>query len=89
MQVLDHGVEVEALELLGVVEILAHRIGQARVPVENLEVQLVRPPVTVGLGCAMHDRALARALVGLGVHVTLRACSALFSCGAYTRIISH
>ena len=28
MQVLDHGVQVEALELLGVVELLAHRIGQ-------------------------------------------------------------
>ena len=47
MQVLDHGVEVEALELLGVVERLAHRIGQVGVPMENLNVQRVRPPVAV------------------------------------------
>ena len=47
MKVLDHGIQVEALEFLGVVERLAHRIGQGRVLVENLEVQLVRPPVTV------------------------------------------
>ena len=63
MQILDHGVEVEALELLGVVELLAHRIGRRGVPMENLEVQLVRPPVAVavparkrafGLGDVIH-----------------------------------
>ena len=42
MQVLDHGVEVEGLELLGVVERLAHRIGQTGVPVETLKAQTVR-----------------------------------------------
>ena len=47
MQVLDHRVQVEALELLGVVERLAHRIGAGRMLVEALEAQLVRPPVTV------------------------------------------
>ncbi len=47
MQVLDHGIQVEALEFPGVVERLAHRIGQAGVLVENLKVQLARPPVTV------------------------------------------
>ena len=46
MQVLDHGIEVEAFEFLGVVERLAHRIGQGGVLVET-EVQLVRPPVAV------------------------------------------
>ncbi len=47
MQVLDHGVEVEGLELLGVVERLAHRIGQGGVPVKNRNIQRVRPPVAV------------------------------------------
>src|SRR5882672_20486 len=60
IEVLDHGIEVEALEFLGVVERLAHRIGQRGVLVENLKVQLVRPPVTVRV-CAgsARDRALA------------------------------
>ena len=40
VQVLDHRIEVEALEFLGVVERLAHRIGQGGVLVENLKVQL-------------------------------------------------
>jgi hypothetical protein len=40
-------VEVEALELLCVVEVLAQRIGQGRMLVENLQVQLIRPPVPV------------------------------------------
>ena len=60
MEVLDHGVEVEALEFLGVVERLAHRIGQGGVLVENLKVQLVRPPVTIRVCAApARDRALA------------------------------
>ena len=73
MKVLDHGIEVEAFEFLGVVERLAHRIGQGGVLVENLKVQLVRPPVAVGV----HDRALAGAggQCGFVVHVSsLRMC---------------
>ncbi len=73
MQVLDHGVEVEALELLGVVERLAHRIGQAGLLVQDLNVQLVRPPVTVGPGSGrVHHRALARALFSLSRPCFLR-----------------
>src|SRR5262249_30820959 len=71
----DHSIEVEGLEFLGVVERRTHRIRQRGVPMENLKVQLVRPPVTVGLS-DVHHRAFARALVGFGVHSTLRACSA-------------
>src|SRR5271169_1976452 len=75
MQVLDHGIQIEALEFLGVVERLAHRIGLGRVLVENLQIQLVRPPVTV----RVHDRALACALViSLCVHFSLRSCSVIF-----------
>ena len=69
MQVLDHGIEVEGLELLGVVEILAHRIGQGGVPMEHLDVQRVRPPVAVPVSAGARERAFARALVvSLCVH---------------------
>src|SRR4029077_220051 len=75
---LQRGV-VELLELLGIVEVLPHWIGLARVLAENPEVQLVRPPVAVrphsNICGAVHDRALARCLVSLCVHVSLRSCS--------------
>src|SRR4029077_10699507 len=71
--------EVELLELLGVVEVLPHGIGLERVLAENPEVQLVRPPVAVrphsNICGAVHNRALARSLVGLCVHVSLGSCS--------------
>ena len=46
-EVLLHGGQVEALELRGVVEIRAHRIGRSRALGEHLQVELVRPPVPV------------------------------------------
>src|SRR5262249_31337982 len=46
-EVLLHGREIEALELLSVVEVLAHRIGHGRMLVKDVEPELVRPPVTV------------------------------------------
>src|ERR1700694_3391813 len=58
MKVLDHGIQVEALELLGVVERLAHGIGQGRVLVENPQVQLIGPPVLIRHG--PNRRALVR-----------------------------
>ena len=42
--------DVKFLELLRVVEILAHRIGDGSVRVENREIQLIRPPVLVRPG---------------------------------------
>src|ERR1700745_3601192 len=36
VQILDHGIQIEALEFLGVVELLTHRIGQSGVLMENL-----------------------------------------------------
>src|SRR5207237_10594219 len=60
MEVLDHGIEVEAFEFPSVVERLPHRIGQAGMLVENLKVQLVRPPVTVrACAASARKRALA------------------------------
>src|ERR1700704_5360518 len=50
MQVLDHGVYIEALELLSVVERPSHRIGQGRVLVQNPQVELVRPPAGIRRG---------------------------------------
>ncbi|MNC20071.1 hypothetical protein D3C75_680140 [compost metagenome] len=58
-QVLLEGLEVEALERLGVVEVRVHRIGLGRMLVENPQVELVRPPVTVGgaATCGLMERA--------------------------------
>jgi len=50
LQVGDHGVEVQALEGLGVVEVGAHRVGQRRVLVQRPQVQLLGPPVAVAAG---------------------------------------
>ena len=61
------GFEVEALEFLCVVEVLAHGIGQGMVLAEYPQVQLVGPPVLIcsasyGLVLSVHDRALACAV---------------------------
>src|SRR5262249_38646911 len=42
--------DVEGPELFCVVEVLAHRVGPGRLLVENLQVQLIRPPVPVRPG---------------------------------------
>ncbi len=59
-KVLLHGAEIEALELLGVAEALAHGIGQGGMLAQDVERQLVRPPLTVRRAAAggMIDRAL-------------------------------
>ena len=59
-EILLQGREVEALELLGVVEVLAHRIGLGGVLVQEVQPQLVRPPVTVRRAAA--GRVVERAL---------------------------
>ena len=66
---------VELLERRGVVEPLAHGIGECRVLVQNPEVQLVRPPVLVRLRgsgglCTTRERALR--VVGHGCYPFLR-----------------
>jgi hypothetical protein len=38
MEVLDHGIQVEALELARVIELLVHRVGQRGVLVQDLKV---------------------------------------------------
>src|SRR4051812_35072716 len=69
MQILDHSVQIETLELLGVVELLAHRIRQRGVPMEHLDIERVRPPVAVPVAAAAaFEGALACALVRLRVH---------------------
>ncbi len=73
-QVLLERLVVEALELLRVVEALAHRVGLRGMLVQQFQPQLVRPPVAVGPADAgdVAERALARALVSdLRVHVCL------------------
>jgi hypothetical protein len=78
-QVLDHGVDVEALEFLGIVERFAHRIGGGRVRMEHADIEVLWPPVAVPVSAgASRDRALAGAFVSLCVHVFLRSCSLIF-----------
>ena len=47
MQVLDHSVEVETLEFLRVIEVLIRGIGKRGALMQNLQVQLIRPPVRI------------------------------------------
>src|SRR3954447_22821282 len=47
MQVLNHCIQIETREFLGIVESLVHRIGYGGVLMENMNVQLVWPPITV------------------------------------------
>ncbi len=61
--------DVEGRERVGVPEVLAHRVGPRRVLVEDLQVELVRPPVLVRVrparlrGRRVDDRVLALATV--------------------------
>jgi len=48
IQVLLDRRQIEFFELLGVVEVLAHRIAQVRMLMEDIELELVGPPVPVG-----------------------------------------
>ncbi len=66
LDVLLQRIEIEGLELGGVVERRPHGIASGRVLVQNLQVQLVRPPVSVrpAAVCVARERALR-----FGVHV--------------------
>ena len=68
LDVLLHGLEVERLELVGVVEVLAHRIARRMVGVEGAQVQLIRPPVAIRSAAERCGRERALAFV---FHVTL------------------
>ncbi len=62
MEVLLHSLQVELLEFLSVVEILPHRIGLGGMLVQDIEIQLVRPPILVrraAAGSVFVNRALA------------------------------
>ena len=60
MQVLHHGIEIEALELLSVMEHLPHGIGQWGVLVQGVQVQLIGPPVGMrwGTGLGVFARSI-------------------------------
>ena len=73
-EILDHRIQVEALELLGVVEAFSHRIGHVGIAVQNRNVQRVRPPVAVGASAATGERTFPRAFVSFCVHVSLLSC---------------
>jgi hypothetical protein len=60
VQVLDHCVEIEGLELCRVVEVWAHRTGQRGVLVQDSEVEAIGPPMLVArdLARVVRDRAM-------------------------------
>ena len=60
VKIFDHAIQIEALEFFGVIELFAHRIGQRRVLMQDVQIQLIRPPVciAVNLTSAMGYRAL-------------------------------
>ncbi len=71
MQVRDHRVQIEAVELLRVIERPAHRVSLRRMLVQALQAQLLRPPVPVAppapppraTAAAAAERTLARPLL--------------------------
>ncbi len=76
-----HRRQVEALELFGVVEILAHRIGLGGMLVQDIQPQLVRPPVSV-----RRAAAIEWALV-VFCHNSLPSCT--FRSGRYCTADGH
>ncbi len=66
VDVLLQGIQVQGLELLRVVEVGTHRVGERRVLLKDLQVQLMGPPVAVRPSLRlMGKRALARAFHSL------------------------
>ena len=68
-----HSSQVEALELFCVVEVLAHRVGLGGMLVQDLDFQLIRPPVAVrraSTGCLFVCSARYRALSVVSHNVT-------------------
>ena len=45
MQVLDHGVQIKAFELIGVIKRFTHRVGLRGMLVQDVQLELIRPPV--------------------------------------------
>ena len=84
MQILDHGIQVESLELFRVIELLAHRIGQRGMLVQDLQVHLIRPPINirVGFANAVSYRALRFGygvfFLGFGDNAPRRTCECVF-----------
>jgi hypothetical protein len=80
-QVFGDGVEIQRLELFGVIEIRPHGIGEVGILMKKAEVDLVGPPVAIARsGLAVGDGALARAGVGLVGHRVLLILLQLPTC---------
>src|SRR6202008_1912227 len=47
IEVLDDRLEIESLELLGVVEFRTHRVREGRVLMQDFQVELVGPPIGI------------------------------------------
>src|SRR5262245_13249108 len=89
MQIFYYGFQIEALELLGIVERLAHRIGQFGIPMQDRNVQRVRPPVAVLASAGAREGAFAGALVvSFDVHLHTSRAFWLSNQSRWTPVIS-
>ncbi len=71
VDVLLDGRQIQRFEFLGVVEVFTHRIGQRRVLTQNIQFQLIGPPIAVSgaaPGGFVHSAARERTLGGIVVY---------------------
>jgi len=52
MKVLDHGIQVELFEFFSVIELLTHGIGLWGMLMQDLQVDLIWPPIDIRSGLA-------------------------------------
>jgi hypothetical protein len=83
VEVLLESLEVELLKFFRIIKPLAHRIRERGVLMQHLQVDLIRPPVAIGLrlraGMHVSERALAPAGFGMRVHDTTKTQEPLFA----------
>ena len=87
-QVLLHGVQVELLELFGVVEVLVHRVDQGRVLAQDAQLEQVGPPLAVGAAPAgrLFHRAIDKGALG-GIRVQVVEDGVV--CGEVVQVGAH
>jgi hypothetical protein len=92
MEVLDHGIQVKGLELLGIVECLTQGVGQRGVLVQDVNVQLIGPPgcVVLGrIGCVFASAGREGALGSVGPILLLAVVDGLPYCGGELLFLGH
>ena len=68
-EVLFDSGKIERFEFLSVIKILPHRIGEVGVLAENIEVEVIRPPVPIAQASGGALTVIKRAFASLGIEV--------------------